>query len=73
METHKPAVRTHSHDHFATVAEADRVVVADGLNHASNAKRREIPAACLAGFQRTFVIKRRLVPLCVSRFLARFR
>ena len=73
MKTHQPAVGAHGHSHFGSGSASHDARLIDGLDEAPQAKRDAVPAACLAGFQRTLVFKRRFVPLCVSRFLARIR
>ena len=73
MKAHQSAVDAHGNGSRTADPAPQRVVVIDGLDKRPQAKRGEIPATCLAGFQRTFVFKRRFVPLSVSRFLARFR
>ena len=73
MKTHQPAVSAHGQSHFAPTSRPDRARRVNKLEEAPHAERDKIPAACLAGFQRTFVFKRRFVPLYVSRLLARIR
>lgn len=73
MRADQPAVHAHRDDHFPTAPQLDGSVVPDELQKHAEAKGSELPAACLTGFNRAFPIKRRFVPLALSRFLCRFR
>lgn len=73
MESHQPAVPAHRGDHLAALSGSESLVVSDELKKEMKSERREIPTACIAGFRRTYPIKRRFVPLPISRLLCRFR
>ncbi len=73
MEPDKAAVGAKSDDRLASLPQLDRPVGVDKLDESVKTRDEKFRATCLAGFRRSFVIKRRFVPITLSRFLWRFR